>query len=61
MLDQKQSDKSASLQGPVVALASANVQDWQSITDNGRCKGRLGNLVMGQNVSFFIICDKAIL
>ena len=46
--------------GLVTPLASAHVQDCQSVTDCGRCEGPLGNLVVGQNVSSFIICEKAI-
>ena len=28
----------------------AHDQDCQSVTDGGRCEGRLGNLMVGQNV-----------
>ena len=31
------------------------------VTDGGRCEGRMGGLVVGQNIGFFVICDNAIL
>ena len=46
---------------PATPLASTQNQDYQSDTDGGRCERRMGKLVVGQNISFFVICDNAIL